>query len=74
MSGNVWEWTSSLYENYPYKDDHESNSGTSSRRVLRGGSFDFTSNHLRSANRNGGSPDLHDFSGGFRCARSYDAP
>ena len=71
LSGNLWEWTSSLYQDYPYDDDHESNSDTSSRRVLRGGSFFSTSYGLRSALRVGFGPvDVTDFLG-FRCARSY---
>ncbi|MFW5692271.1 MAG: SUMF1/EgtB/PvdO family nonheme iron enzyme [Chloroflexota bacterium] len=72
MSGNVWEWTSSLYQDYPYGDDHESNSDTSSSRVLRGGSFYVTSYDLRSADRNWGDPDLVNLLNGFRCARSYE--
>jgi len=37
LSGNVWEWTSSLRVPYPYKKDkaHDNNTG----RVLRGDSF-----------------------------------
>ncbi len=72
MSGNLWEWTSSLYQDYPYGDDNESNSDTSSARVLRGGSFFNASDFLRSADRNGGGPDFDSVIGvGFRCARSY---
>ncbi len=70
MSGNVWEWTSSLYRNYPYSSDHEDITDVRSTRVLRGGSFGDTSSILRSMNRFGNSP-VSGFSGaGFRCARS----
>jgi iron(II)-dependent oxidoreductase len=46
LSGNVWEWTRSLGEDYPYPDDTESRAGREilqstgeKPRVLRGGAF-----------------------------------
>ncbi|MGB4805351.1 MAG: SUMF1/EgtB/PvdO family nonheme iron enzyme [Anaerolineae bacterium] len=52
MAGNVWEWTSSAYKEYPYdpKDGRE-DPGASSR-VLRGGSFNFGAGFVRCALRN----------------------
>jgi formylglycine-generating enzyme required for sulfatase activity len=40
MVGNIWEWTHSLREGYPYQvDDGREEEKSSSSRVLRGGSF-----------------------------------
>jgi len=70
LSGNVWEWTSSLYQGYPYKlDDGREDLGTSGNRVLRGGSWDNTdTDNLRGAYRDGSTSSLINV--GFRCARS----
>jgi formylglycine-generating enzyme required for sulfatase activity len=77
MSGNVWEWTQSLYEPYPYDkiDGREASTGirTDVERVLRGGAWFATlSQHLRSAIRSKFPPDNRYLSVGFRCARSID--
>jgi formylglycine-generating enzyme required for sulfatase activity len=73
MSGNVWEWTSSIYRLYPYDatDGRESTGGTAEPHVLRGGSWSFVEFYLRSADRYGFDPSGADYIGGFRCARSY---
>ncbi|MBN1679960.1 MAG: SUMF1/EgtB/PvdO family nonheme iron enzyme [Anaerolineae bacterium] len=75
MSGNVWEWTSTINEAYPYRadDGREDNSDANSSRVLRGGSFfDDSSDSLRAAFRNWNHPGLEYFNiFGFRCARSH---
>jgi formylglycine-generating enzyme required for sulfatase activity len=40
MAGNVWEWTHSLWKEYPYRaDDEREEEGSRELRVLRGGSF-----------------------------------
>jgi formylglycine-generating enzyme required for sulfatase activity len=71
MSGNVWEWTSSLFEDYPYEDDHEDASDTNDSRALRSGSwYDNGAQLLRATNRYGASPDNWINYLGFRCARS----
>lgn len=75
MSGNVWEWTSTMYADYPYveTDGRENMENEISIRVLRGGSAYNYRYYLRSAVRDRNIQSLvnSDFIG-FRCARSYD--
>jgi formylglycine-generating enzyme required for sulfatase activity len=77
MSGNVWEWTRSVYEDYPYvaTDGREADLGgeTDVRYSLRGGSW-LGSNDgvLRSASRLRYDPNNWNFDGGFRCFLSYE--
>jgi sulfatase modifying factor 1 len=72
MSGNVWEWVNSGYQDYPYAaDEREDDSDTSVRRVRRGGSFyEFHADYLRAAKRFYSPPSFEFDSGGFRCARA----
>ena len=52
MAGNVWEWTSSLHEDYPYRvDDGREDMSSSEYRVLRGGSFLYNGRLARCACR-----------------------
>jgi formylglycine-generating enzyme len=72
MSGNVWEWVSSIFQPYPYAadDGRENAQDTNSLRVLRGGSFSSSSNVLRAPNRGRDYPSDEFINRGFRCARS----
>jgi formylglycine-generating enzyme required for sulfatase activity len=71
MSGNVWEWVSSLYQSYPYEmGDGREDTNSTDVRVLRGGSWDFITNLLRAADRFWYSPVLTFNGFGVRCARS----
>jgi formylglycine-generating enzyme required for sulfatase activity len=77
MSGNVWEWTRSVYLDYPYvvSDGREADldDETDVRYPLRGGSwYDTEYESLRSATRNWFFPNYWDFSFGFRCVLSYE--
>ncbi|TVR18912.1 MAG: formylglycine-generating enzyme family protein [Anaerolineaceae bacterium] len=76
MAGNVWEWTGSLFEPYPYHagDGRERDTGDSTdvQRVLRGGSFGSSSQYLRAPLRNWYNPDGWGNGYGFRCARSFE--
>jgi sulfatase modifying factor 1 len=68
LSGNVWEWTHTLFEKYPYSLDakRENEKDTTSYRVLRGGSFSYSRQHVRCANRSRNDIDLHSGAVGFR--------
>ncbi len=74
MSGNVWQWISTIYQPYPYsKDDRrERDSDTTSARVLRGGAWDYSEGLLRAALRDRSYPSRTYSAYGIRCARSYD--
>jgi formylglycine-generating enzyme required for sulfatase activity len=68
MAGNVWEWTSSLYGEYPYRaDDGREDVSDTGDRVLRGGAWLSSSGDARSAIRNWNLPDLLFDNFGFRC-------
>jgi len=73
MSGNVWEWVSSLYEAYPY-DISDGRGDTANRtygRVLRGGSWSNDSpTILRAAYRVRDIPVSYNNNRGVRCAFS----
>jgi formylglycine-generating enzyme required for sulfatase activity len=73
MAGNVSEWTSTLFESYPY-DDHDGREETGSRaaRVVRGGSFGNGHVLVRCAYR--GRTDADARVSGFRVAVSPGAP
>ena len=69
MAGNVWEWTSSLYKEYPYKVDDCENPEATGERVLRGGSFYQEPKSVRCAYRNLHEPEATVSDYGFRvCA------
>jgi formylglycine-generating enzyme required for sulfatase activity len=85
MSGNLWEWTSSLQQAYPYVgDDGRENPSVvadsidiNAYRSIRGGSFTSPvsasiTEFLRASDRNSHSPGFSWFDNGFRCARDYD--
>ena len=72
MSGNVWEWMSSLYQPYPYDaaDGREDDTNrTDVLRSLRGGSWDDSgTDYFRAGYRSGGNPHYWYDDGSFRCA------
>lgn len=71
MAGNVWEWTSSLYEPYPYRSDDGREEPTSrASRSLRGGGFFSNGLYVRCACRAGPAPDVRNNAYGFRVCAS----
>jgi formylglycine-generating enzyme required for sulfatase activity len=67
MLGNVWEWCSDWHGDYPMDavtDPIGPSSG--SRRVSRGGSWDFVARGARSAVRSGSYPGGRNYNQGFR--------
>jgi len=71
MAGNVWEWTRSPYQPYPYNpiDDFE-DLENESLWVMRGGSFTDPAHFVRGANRGGADPGARRAFIGFRIAIS----
>jgi formylglycine-generating enzyme required for sulfatase activity len=71
MHGNVWEWVEDCWnENYDnLGQDASPKNGDCTRRVSRGGSWDYPPQYLRSAFRSRNSPGLRVSNLGFRIAR-----
>ena len=71
MSGNVWEWTRSPYQPYPY-DPADDTQGLDAEAlwVMRGGSFSDGPQNIRAAVRGGADPGARRPFIGFRVALS----
>ena len=67
MTGNTWDWTSSLLADYPYDDSpaHEDVNATGAR-VLRGGSWNDIRDDARASFRYDVDPDDRFNDVGFR--------
>lgn len=73
MSGNVWEWTSSLFRPYPYlATDGREDINSSDQRVIRGGAWVYELFSLRTFSRAGTEPSTQSDDLGFRCAFSAE--
>jgi formylglycine-generating enzyme required for sulfatase activity len=71
MSGNVFEWVSSLYKDYPYdaNDGRENLDDSTSPRVYRGGIMSYLDNAASATIRFHLDPTERGWFLGFRCAR-----
>ena len=67
MAGNVYEWTRSIYKEYPYEGgDGREDQSSNDRRVVRGGSWAFDNGDVRCADRYWDDPGSRHGSMGFR--------
>lgn len=67
MSGNVWEWTRSPYQNYPFDSaDDRSNLSEDALWIMRGGSYNDEANNARAAVRGAADPGARRPFIGFR--------
>jgi formylglycine-generating enzyme required for sulfatase activity len=74
VHGNIWEWTEDCWneKNAGNPGDGSARTGANcSRRVLRGGVWNWNAITLRSAARISGIPVIPDNSIGFRVARTH---
>lgn len=72
MPGNVREWTTTLFDDYPYEDDDgREGSGAAGKKVVRGGSYQAGRDSVRGAYREWYEARGYTADIGFRCARDY---
>jgi formylglycine-generating enzyme required for sulfatase activity len=72
MAGNVMEWVADWYSPDYYAQSPEANPtgpGAGDRHVLRGGSWIYTANGIRSAYRYSQTVEFSDYQAGFRCVQ-----
>jgi formylglycine-generating enzyme required for sulfatase activity len=73
LSGNVWEWTRSLFEGYPYlkvSRREPARASNDSKLAVRGGAFNYDVWYVRCASRVWCHPDYRFVNVGFRVVLS----
>ena len=70
MSGNVWEWTQSPFQPYPFDEGDRGDMDADALWVMRGGSFTDPARNLRTTTRGGADPGARRPFIGFRVALS----
>lgn len=71
LSGNVWEWTRSPYQAYPFDErDDTQTASADAIWVMRGGAFNDTEQNARATTRGGADPGVRRPFIGFRVALS----
>jgi formylglycine-generating enzyme required for sulfatase activity len=72
MTGNIWQWTSSLYRPYPYNaaDGREDPVPSPARRAVRGGSWGVDQTFARASYRLHFDPGVRDVNLGLRVVRA----
>ena len=70
MSGNVWEWTQSPFQPYPFDEEDRGDMDADALWVMRGGSFTDPARNLRTTTRGGADPGARRPFIGFRVALS----
>jgi formylglycine-generating enzyme required for sulfatase activity len=72
MSGNIWEWTRSIYKEYPYKPDNEMECmDKNAQHVIRGGSFNNEAGIVVCGFRGWEYPDSANMDTGFRVVLAF---
>ena len=74
MAGNAWEWTSSLFQLYPYDpaDGREAAADVPGERVTRGGGWANPISYLHAAYRGNREPDWRSNLQGFRVVSAVE--
>ena len=74
MAGNVWEWTQSIYRDYPYvAEDGREYPSSRERRVVRGGTYNHPMRNVRCADRHAVFPSARDLYIGLRVVKDYQS-